>query len=182
VAEFGSQFRAIRGLERRRNGFAALRRNRWRVPPKLAFRGSERRGNSWASRNGAVGFTLVELLVVIAIIGVLTALLLPAVQAARESTRRTQCTNNVRQMAEGFLNHESAHGHFPTGGWGYEYVGEPDAGFGSHQPGSWAYNLLAFFEQPVLRQVGAGIADVEARQEQLKRVVTTPLSIWHCPS
>jgi prepilin-type N-terminal cleavage/methylation domain-containing protein len=156
--------------------WAVLRPNRWRVSPKLAFRVSERRGNDGA------GFTLVELLVVIAIIGMLTALLLPAVQAARESTRRTQCTNNVRQMAEGFLNHESAHGHFPTGGWGYEYVGEPDSGFGPDQPGSWAYNLLAFIEQPALRQAGAGIADIDARQEQVKRVVTNPLSIWHCPS
>src|SRR5262245_30040010 len=61
------------------------------------------------------GFTLVELLVVIAIIGVLVALLLPAVQSARESSRRTKCQNNLKQWALAALNHESAYAKFPYG-------------------------------------------------------------------
>ena len=61
------------------------------------------------------GFTLVELLVVIAIIGILVALLLPAVQSARESARRSQCTNRIRQIALGIVNFESANQRFPAG-------------------------------------------------------------------
>lgn len=89
------------------------------------------------------GFTLVELLVVIAIIGVLVALLLPAVQMAREAARRTQCTNNLKQLALAVHNFESAWGKLP--------------GVGLNTQSQWAFSvqaqLLPYCEQENLRQM-----------------------------
>src|SRR5262249_19974442 len=108
-------------------------------------------------RRNPQGFTLVELLVVIAIIGVLVSLLLPAIQAARDAARRTQCTDNVKNIALAGRNHVEAMGHFPTGGWGYRWVGDPDQGYGEDQPGGFLYNILPFIEQRALHDLGTGM-------------------------
>jgi prepilin-type N-terminal cleavage/methylation domain-containing protein len=95
------------------------------------------------------GFTLVELLVVIAIIGVLVALLLPAVQAAREAARRSQCTNNMKQTALGLLNYESAKEKIPGGA---SYDDRSMAAADRTNWERWVVSVLPYIEQAQLFQ------------------------------
>src|SRR5436190_2537099 len=139
-----------------------------------------------AIRNGgARGFTLVELLVVIAIIGILIALLLPAIQAAREAARRSQCKNNLKQLGLAAQAHLSAQKYFPTGGWGWNWVGDPDRGYNTNQPGGWAYSLLAFIEGGTIRNIGKGLPPGNGNGNKyyaLAQMQTQALPVFVCPS
>jgi prepilin-type N-terminal cleavage/methylation domain-containing protein len=129
------------------------------------------------------GFTLVELLVVIAIIGVLVSILIPAVQAAREAGRRTQCLNNLRNIGLAFANHLDVHKTYPTGGWGWIWSGDPDRGFGLRQPGGWMYNILPYMEEQALHDLGKGMAQgSDAKKTAAQKVVQTPLTWAVCPT
>ncbi len=110
-------------------------------------------------RRAGSGFTLVELLVVIAIIGVLIALLLPAVQAAREAARRSQCSNNLKQLALGMQNYHDVYKFFPPGMMG---TNPPGCAWNSNTGTCGAagpiYHMLSFIEQdPLWKQIWSPI-------------------------
>ncbi len=128
------------------------------------------------------GFTLVELLVVIAIIGILIALLLPAVQAAREAARRVQCTNQLKQLSLGCAMHHDVQNHYPAGGFTQWHCGDPDLGYGEDQPGGWFYNILPFIELAELREMGAGYPTIVKKKFLGELITKYPISIAYCPS
>ena len=125
-------------------------------------------------RNTLRGFTLVELLVVISIIGMLAALLMPAVQTAREAGRRTQCMNNLGQIGMATMNFVTSKNHFP----GYQRAYPKSAG--DPWPGSWVVELLPSLEREDIYNnwvnqefLTANIVD-EGEVSQF-------ISILHCP-
>jgi len=128
-------------------------------------------------------FTLVELLVVIAIIGILVALLLPAIQAAREAARRSQCANHLKQIATACMLHENTHKSYPSGGWVKFYSADPNMGFGADQPGSWYYNILPYIEEQQLRDLGKGTTPGSAAFDTaMMQLQQSPVATFHCPS
>src|SRR3990172_9150578 len=133
-----------------------------------------------------IAFTVVEMLAVAAIIGTLIALTLPAIQAARESARCAHCKNNLKQLSLAALNHLDVHGHFPTGGWSWYWVGDPDRGFGKDQPGGWFYNILPFCEESAaLHDLAAdGQPNDLTRVQRVgsAQVIQSPLAIVNCPT
>jgi prepilin-type N-terminal cleavage/methylation domain-containing protein/prepilin-type processing-associated H-X9-DG protein len=121
-------------------------------------------------------FTLIELLVVISIIGLLIAMLLPAVQAAREAARRAQCIGNLKQIGLALQNYHSSHQAFPPG-----YVSSFDAAGNDTGPGwGWAALLLSQMEQKPLFDATNFNTPIEAPSNQTSRL--TLIGGFLCPS
>ena len=134
---------------------SALRRRRFTKVAAARRSASEAHvspGPPWLSGSTAShGFTLVELLVVIAIIGILVALLLPAIQAAREAARRMSCQNNIKNLAIGVLNYENARKALPAGALvsaptGSELIDSDNLDYGA----SWIIQILPLIEEQAL--------------------------------
>lgn len=146
---------------------------------------SNRCSRNVCQRNERRGFTLVELLVAIAIIGVLVALLLPAVQAARESARRSQCTNNLKQLGLALLNYEAAVGSLPPGYASQSRVDPPpplrDPATWDAPPGwGWGAHLLPYLEQTGV----SGQIDLEQPiwTPEHASVIGAEIPLFLCPS
>jgi len=126
-------------------------------------------------------FTLVELLVVIAIIGILVALLLPAVQFARESARRMQCSNNLRQLATAVHLHQDGFRLLPHAGYHWRtapmYInGEVQTK--DRQWAGWGFQLLPYIEQLALHSGTNKNTDLDRSVQ----AITTPVNTFYCPS
>ncbi|NLF69368.1 MAG: DUF1559 domain-containing protein [Candidatus Anammoximicrobium sp.] len=130
------------------------------------------------------GFTLVELLVVIAIIGILVALLLPAIQAAREAARRSQCVNNLKQLAVGCHNYADTYRSFPSG-YITNFPAPAQEGTLEQSIWSWGAMLLPFIEQaPLFSQLDVGNRTLHANlaTADTRAALQTPLPTFVCPS
>jgi prepilin-type N-terminal cleavage/methylation domain-containing protein len=135
--------------------------------------------NRNAASTNRAAFTLVELLVVIAIIGILIALLLPAVQAAREAARRSQCSNNLKQLGLGCITYSNAKKTLPAG----KVVGSTTTGgtCGSvSQYQTWAIDILPYIEElPLYQQYHFELVNGDANNNTVRQTV---LKVQSCPS
>lgn len=149
---------------------------RFVLPTRKSF--ADRRSYS---QPATAGYSLIELIVAVAIVAVLMAVLLPAIQAVRESSRRTACNNHLRQMSLGILQHESKTGHLITGGWSPLWLGVAERSADGRQPGGWTYNVLPYVEELALHESVQGVtADTAEAAYQALAIANVPM--FNCPS
>ena len=129
------------------------------------------------------GLNVIELMVITTIIGVVLMMLMPVLQYTRETARRMDCFNHIKQLSLACVEHQATLHNFPTGGWpGPDFwIGDPDRGFGKRQPGGWTYNILPFMEYKSLHDRGFQQTPLQKRATSAQ-VAQTALEVYYCPS
>lgn len=137
------------------------------------------------------GFTLVEMLVVIAIIGILVGLTIPAIQYAREAARRTTCTANLNQIAKASQQFMALHGHYPSGGWGSLWVGDPEEVLAKtdsrparkQQPGGFFYTILPQMERSGIYEISKPpLPPSETKGSMQSQMIQETVPSYICPT
>lgn len=127
-------------------------------------------------------FTLVEMLVVIAIIGILVGLTIPAIQYAREQARKTTCKNNLKQVHLATQQFLGQYQKYPSGGWGFGWVGDPERPVGKEQPGGFFYSILPYMERQGLYQTSKIEPDPTMKDAARLEMIQEYIPVYTCPS
>jgi type II secretory pathway pseudopilin PulG len=126
-----------------------------------------------------VGVTLLEVIISIVVIAILVELGIVFSQRSRESARTNQCDMNLERLGRAVLLHHEKQGHYPTDGWGWMWLPDPDRGWGSDQPGSWAFCVLPYLEGSQSLAVSKGLKG-QAKAEAIANLCSTPIATFAC--
>jgi hypothetical protein len=88
----------------------------------------------------------------------------------------------LKQLAQACLQHESVYRFFPTGGWGWGWVGDADLGVDKRQPGGWTFNILPYVEMNRLYKSTSGVANSTQKREAIRQMLETPITLFNCPT
>lgn len=137
----------------------------------------------WCRARG--GWSVLELVVTVFVLLDLLALLLPWLESLGESGRAEACARNLELLGHGAIEHAAAHRFYPSGGWGYFWLGDPDRGFGEKQPGGWMYSILPFIDRKELWSLGTDVSPTSAtarKRQAWASQITTVIPIFYCPT
>jgi hypothetical protein len=123
--------------------------------------------------------TLLEVIVAIVVIAILIELGTVLVQHSRESARSNRCDDNLQRLGRAVQMHVEKHGHYPTDGWGWLWLGDPDRGRGHDQPGSWEFCILPYVEGSESMAIPKGLAG-QTKAEAIVNLCSTPLANFVC--
>ena len=110
---------------------------------------------------------------------------MPWIESLKEPARANDCSYHLQLLGHGAMEHASRQGSYPSGGWGFGWLGDPDRGFGAKQPGGWMYNVLPFIDQKNLWSLGEGINPLSSpgkKKDALLHQATTVVELFYCPT